>query len=83
MAKMKSYLDDIKEISNVSLPWEKLDGANILITGATGLIGSTMVEALMENPWLNCCVYASGRSVKRVCERFRNYIDKESFHLNP
>lgn len=78
---MKSYLDDIKEISNVSLPWEKLDGANILITGATGLIGSTMVEALMENPWLNCCVYASGRSVKRVCERFRNYIDKESFHL--
>ena len=78
---MKSYIDDITEISNDRLPWEKLDNANILITGATGLIGSTLVEALMANPRFNGCVYASGRNIERVHNRFRNFLYNDSFYL--
>ena len=50
MVEIKSYRNDILEIFNEKLPWEKLSGTNILITGATGLIGSTLVEVLMSNP---------------------------------
>lgn len=34
------YEEDIRYVANLNLPWEKLNGKSILITGATGLIGS-------------------------------------------
>lgn len=43
---------------------EKIDGSNILITGATGLIGSCIVDELMENA--GCHVYAAGRNLERA-----------------
>ena len=70
MAEMKTYFDDILKIYNESIPWEDLSGTNILITGATGLIGSTLVEVLMSNPHLNYNVYAAGRNRERARRRF-------------
>ena len=81
MVEIKSYRNDILEIFNEKLPWEKLSGTNILITGATGLIGSTLVEVLMSNPHRDYCVYASGRNFERVRKRFENYLSLESFHF--
>jgi nucleoside-diphosphate-sugar epimerase len=81
MAEIKSYRNDIQEIFNENLPWEKLSGTNILITGATGLIGSTLVEVLMSNPHRDYGVYASGRNFERVRKRFENYLSLESFHF--
>ena len=65
MAKMKTYNDDIQQIYEENLPWDTLSGTNILITGATGLIGSTLVEVLMSNPHRDYYVYASGRNLER------------------
>lgn len=42
----KVMLEDFKNISKSALPWEKLRGVSLLVTGATGLIGSTLVKAL-------------------------------------
>ncbi len=81
MAEIKSYRNDIQEIFNENLPWEKLSGTNILITGATGLIGSTLVEVLMSNPHRDYVVYASGRNFERARKRFENYLSLESFHF--
>lgn len=38
--------EDLESIANSNLPFEKLKGTSILITGATGLVGSMAVKAL-------------------------------------
>lgn len=78
---MKHYCDDIQDIFHKDLPWEKLSGTKILITGATGLIGSTLVEVLMSNPHRDYVVYASGRNMERARARFEKYLSMESFHF--
>ena len=76
-----SYNEDIKAVASQKLPWEKLNGCNILVTGATGLIGSCIIEVLMEHPGMNYHVYASGRDEKRAMMRFAKYAGKPSFHF--
>lgn len=51
------YKEDLQAISNdPGIPWAKLHGKTILVTGATGLIGKTIVDAIlyygmeMKNP---------------------------------
>lgn len=78
---MSTYRDDLLRICDESLPWDKLSGTNILITGATGLIGSTLVEVLMSNPRRDYVVYASGRNMERARKRFEDYSSIESFHF--
>ena len=63
------------------LPWEKLSGCNILVTGATGLIGSCLVDVLMTNPNKYYQVYALGRNEKRGQARFLQFKDDASFHF--
>lgn len=63
------------------LPWQKLTGCNILVTGATGLIGSCLVDMLMNNPLRDYQVYALGRNAKRAAERFLKYQDNTAFHF--
>jgi nucleoside-diphosphate-sugar epimerase len=63
------------------LPWEKLSGCNILVTGATGLIGSCLVNMLMDNPLRDYQVYALGRNEKRAAARFSQYTEDSAFHF--
>ncbi len=78
---MNSYRDDILQIFKEDLPWEKLSGCNILVTGATGLIGGCLVETLMMNPRRDYHVYASGRNEERARQRFREFADDVTFHF--
>jgi len=78
---MSSYKDDIVSIFKMDLPWEKLSGCNILVTGATGLIGGCLIETLMLNPNRDYHVYASGRNEERALMRFKNYSEDEAFHF--
>ena len=64
-----------------NLSWEKLSGSNILVTGATGLIGSCLVDVLMSNPNKDYQVYALGRNEKRAQARFMQFKDEPSFHF--
>lgn len=81
MAEISSYRKDILNIFKMDLPLEKLSGCNILITGATGLIGGCLVETLMMNPKRDYQVYASGRNEERAKKRFRNFTDDSAFHF--
>lgn len=38
--------EDLDRIADLNLPYEQLDGASVLVTGATGLVGSVLVRAL-------------------------------------
>lgn len=76
-----AYKDDIINAASLYLPWEKLDGCNILVTGATGLIGSCLVDVLMTQSNKNYHVYASGRNEERAKDRFKEYLDNPFFHF--
>lgn len=75
------YIEDLKRVSALSLPWEKLNGANILITGATGLIGGCIVDVLMSKHDRAYTVYASGRNEERARTRFKNYLGSDGFQF--
>lgn len=70
------YLQDIKDVCNLNLPWEKIEGKSFFITGATGLLGSFLVDVLVEK---GCVVYALGRSAERAKNRFSKIWDKIKF----
>jgi nucleoside-diphosphate-sugar epimerase len=76
-----TYIEDIEAVASLNLPWEKLRGCNILITGATGLIGSSLVEVLMSRPNKDYNVYASGRNEGRARERFEAFAEDPAFHF--
>lgn len=76
-----AYIDDIKSAASVDLPWVKLSGKNILVTGATGLIGSCVVDVLMNHEGQNYHVYASGRNEERVKQHFSEYRKSPYFHF--
>lgn len=76
-----SYNEDISHISTLDLPWSKLRGCNILITGATGLIGGSLVDALMLKPGKDYAIYASGRNETRAKARFARFADDPDFHF--
>ncbi len=70
------YLDDVKYVAELPLPWEKLNGKSLLITGATGLIGSFLIDVLMyrnQQFAINCRIIAVGRNAARAAERFKHY----------
>ena len=81
MGEMSAYKEDIHRVFQNDLPWRKLSDCNILVTGATGLIGGCLIEALMENPNKDYQVYASGRNESRARLLFNDYANSDSFHF--
>lgn len=76
------YSQDIDCISQMNLPWNKLHNRSILITGATGLLGTFLIDLLMyknENDNLSLTIYAIGRSKDKAKDRLGNYFDKKHF----
>lgn len=70
------YQEDLNNILSVK-GLEGLEGKSILITGATGLIGMQMIDALMMHGSIN--VYAVGRDKGKAAERLGEYFDKSNF----
>lgn len=68
----KQYIEDVERIANTSLPWQKFQDKTMLLSGATGLIGSFLIDVLMFKniDGLNCKVYALGRNQTKAAERF-------------
>ncbi len=75
-------LEDIKYVAHLDLPWEKMKGSSILITGASGLVGSFLVDVIMQKNSeedFDCKVYALGRNAQHAKERFANYFNRKEF----
>ena len=63
---------------------ENLKGKRILITGATGLIGVCMIDALMKynlSQHANINIYAVGRNKEKAYSRLGIYYNDEHFHF--
>ena len=82
----KQYMRDVESVANLSIPWEVVHNKNILISGATGLIGSFLIDVILEKnqqDGLNCTVYALGRSEEKARNRFSKYCNDPHFVFIP
>jgi len=65
------------------IAWHKeytsLAGKTILVTGATGLIGSNLINALMQIQ--GAMVIATSRSLTKLQSLFKQYQDQENFFI--
>lgn len=79
------YLEDLTYITgSSSINWECLLGQTILISGATGMIGSCLTDAVMlknQKDSLQCKVIALGRSADKARKRFAAYWENACFQF--
>ncbi len=76
------YQKDLETVCALDLSWEDLRGRRILISGATGMIGSTLIDVLMllnRKINLECTVIALGRNEKKAEDRFFEYRESRNF----
>ena len=79
------FHEDIDKIASVEfIPWEKLCEKTILITGATGLIGTSVVKGLFianQKRNLRLKIIALVRDVKKAEERFADVLSSDVLGL--
>lgn len=71
------YQEDIQSVMEINFPWNKLNDKSIMISGATGMIGSFLVDVILEknlSDGLNCTVYALGRNEQKANARFSKFV---------
>lgn len=77
---MKKYQNDINYVVGLDLPWEKLEDKTVLISGASGMIGTFLIHVLMQRG-LHTKIIALGRKKTSSRERFGEYWQSEYFRF--
>jgi len=78
------YSDDAEIMAGIDVPWDKLEGRTVLISGANGYVPSYFVHTFMKrNDLFNTKikVVALCRSEARAMERFGDYAGRIDFEL--
>ena len=74
MRNNKLYQEDLRLIASFeAIPWTDLGGSSLLISGATGMIGSLLADTILyknEKEGLDCKVIALGRNTEKARKRF-------------
>ncbi|MBQ0077960.1 MAG: NAD-dependent epimerase/dehydratase family protein [Bacteroidales bacterium] len=70
------YLEDLQKVCKLDLPWDKVAGHAFLISGATGLLGSFLVDVLMLKGAKVC---ALGRNASRAASVFEQWLGSGDF----
>lgn len=78
---MTEYEESLRRIIRSGLPLDRLSGCNILITGATGLIGACLTDVLAGNPDKDYHVFALGRNTGRAARLFGRYAGDDRFRF--
>jgi len=70
------YREDVARVAALALDWERLRGTHLVLSGASGLIGSFLTDVVMHRNrrlGMDCTVYAVARSSVGLAERFAEY----------
>ena len=74
MRNNRLYQEDLRLIASCqAIPWNKLGGSSLLISGATGMIGSLLADTILYKngkEGLGCKVIALGRNTEKARKRF-------------
>ena len=68
--------EDFDEIWEENIPWERLNNRSVLVTGASGLIGSCFVYALLDRNiryGSNIHIIVLARNRERLFNKFGQY----------
>lgn len=79
--KCPEYIADVDKVCSLPLPWEKLANKTVVISGATGLIGTFLVDVLMRKNDIDgarCSVIALGRNIEKARSRLP-YFGRDHF----
>lgn len=82
--KSRIIREDLEELKIRKIPWEKLRGKSILITGAYGMIASYLIFMciyLNEEYDYGIRIIAAVRSEKKLRERFGDYVNRDYFSV--
>lgn len=82
--KREFFEQDLKTMTSIDVDFSKLEGKNILITGANGLIASYFIDMLMwlnENKKFSINVYALCRNKEKAELRFEDYLNSNKFEI--
>ena len=78
----ENYMEDVRSVAQLDIPWEKLQNKSIMLSGATGMIGSFLVDVILEKNTLdnlNCTVFALGRDETKANKRFSKHISDSHY----
>jgi len=79
------YEDDIHSTALItSISWDSLINKSILITGATGLIGTFLIDLLMYRNYHfnnNITIHAVSRNKTKASSRFNDYLNSNLFRI--
>nr|WP_125709415.1 NAD-dependent epimerase/dehydratase family protein [Lacticaseibacillus porcinae] len=78
------YQTDLENVLNSHQKWNAIDGHSFLVIGASGMVGSFLIDVLMKRNTsenANIHIYAMGRSREHLVERFGEYMDSSLFDL--
>ena len=70
------YREDVDQVASLLLDWDHLTNTNLVLSGASGMIGSFLVDVLMtrnQQLGLNCTIHALARGREGLAERFAKY----------
>lgn len=78
------YQSDIRNVTNLDIDWNRLQGKTLLITGATGMIASALIDILMcKNKNIQgrdgIHIIAVSRNEEKAKVRFATYWNSEFF----
>lgn len=82
MFRHKLYLEDLDNCLNATIKLHHLQNKTLLITGATGMIGSFIVDSILHansKYKLGCTVIAMGRNLAKAQARFAHHWNNDKF----
>lgn len=80
----KLYQNDVRSIANTNIDWSILRDSTILITGASGMINSALIDVLMCRNVVfhdNIHILGVGRNESKFWKRFIAYKDNPEFEF--
>ncbi len=81
----KEYLGQIqKTVDESVVPWDKLNGKSVMVSGAAGMLGSAMVDILIylnEKKNAGIIIYALGRTKEKLLTRYGRYTEKAYLNI--
>lgn len=72
--------DILSVVNDPGIPWDKLDGKTVFVTGASGLIGSLLVKSLLL-PDANVHVVAMARNAEKAERVFSDVPNKDRLEI--
>ena len=76
------YIEDLRNVIALDIEWDLFRNKKVMISGATGMIGTFIVDLLMllnREKGLNCGIIALGRNTERARSRFIDYWSSDGF----